>query len=466
MNPIAPAASRAATFLLLAVTASACWAMAAPAPGGGEGGPRPAAGARRPPSDWPQFQGPDASGISPETGLARSWPEAGPRVLWETDVGPGFGSAAVRDGKVYILDRANDAQDILRCLDLGTGKEEWRFAYDAPGGLEHNGSRQVPAVDEKFVYTVGPFGHMHCIDRTTHRPAWSHNLVNDFRQPPDPADPARPPMWGVSQCPVLYKDTVIVAPQTARVGVAAYDRASGKVRWTSPPVGPNYFCYVTPTLVTLSGTDQVIVMANKQPEKWLPAILSSVDAATGKLLWQLETAKPYKLPVSCPVAIGGDRLFVSGAYGLGCFGLKVSREGGKWAADYAFKNNNNCVAHLHNPLLYKGCLYAQSFDIHQPKGQNGLVCLDLEGNLRWKTGPDLVFNAGHVLIADGLLFILHGKTGELFLAEASPDGYKQLARAKVLGGEGGEVWAPMALSDGKLILRDQRRMKCLDIRNP
>jgi len=417
-------------------------------------------------ADWPQFQGPDASGISPETGLARSWPEAGPRVLWTTQVGPGFGGAAVRDGKVYVLDRANDAQDILRCLDLASGKEEWRLAYDAPGGMEHNGSRQVPAVAEKLVYTVGPFGHLYAVDRATRQPVWSHNIVTDFRRPPDTADPAKPPMWGVSQCPVLYKDTLIVAPQTAKVGVVAYERATGKVRWTSPPVGPNYFCYVTPTLVNLSGIDQIIVMANKQPEKWLPAILSSVDAATGRLLWQLETWKPYKLPVSAPVAIGDDRLFVSGAYGIGCFALKVAREGEKWTVGYVFKDNMNCVAHLHSPLLYKGRLYAQSFDYHQTKGQNGLVCMDLDGSLRWKTGPDLNFEVGPLLIADGLIFVLHGKTGELFLAEANPDGYRQLARAKVLKGEGGEVWAPMALSDGKLILRDQREMKCLNVRNP
>jgi len=417
-------------------------------------------------ADWPQFQGPDASGISPETGLARSWPQAGPRVIWTADVGPGFAGAAVRNGKVYVLDRTGDAQDILRCLDLATGKEEWRLAYDAPGGLEHNGSRQVPAVDEKLVYTVGPFGHLYAVDRATGRPAWSYNIVTDFRRPPDPADPAKPPMWGVSQCPVLYKDTLIVAPQTAKVGVVAYERATGKVRWTSLPVGPNGFCHVTPTLVSLCGIDQVIVMANKQPEKWLPAIISSVDAATGRLLWQLETWKPYKLPVSCPVKIGDDRLFVSGAYGLGCFALKVTREGDKWTVEYIFKDNKNCVAHLHSPLLYKGRLYAQSFDIHQPKGQNGLVCLDLDGSLRWKTGPDLDFNAGPFLIADGLIYVLHGKTGELFLAEAGPDAYRQLARAKVLKGDGGEVWAPMALSDGKLILRDQHQMKCLDVRNP
>ena len=437
-------------------------------------GPWPSPAARA--ADWPQFQGPGGLGVSPETGLARSWPEGGPKVLWTIGLGVGYGGAAVRDGsafakatagkKVYVLDRVEGRQDVLRCLDLATGKEEWTFAYDAPGDLEHNGSRQVPAVDEACVYTVGPFGHVSAIDRATHKAAWSHNIVSDFRTEADPADKAKPPMWGVSQCPLVYRDTIIVAPQTAKVGVVAYEKATGKVRWKSPPVGPNGFCHVTPTLVTLCGTDQVIVMANKQPEKWLPAIISSVDAATGRLLWRLETWKPYKLPVSCPVAIGGDRLFVSGAYGIGCFAIKVSRTGETWTTEYVFKDNPNCIAHLHNPVLYRGYLYAQSFDIHAAKGNNGLICMDLAGSLKWKTGPDLLFNAGHFLIADGLIFVMHGKTGELFLAEASPDGYRQLAKAKVLGGEGGEVWAPMALADGRLIVRDQHKMKCLDVRGP
>lgn len=414
-------------------------------------------------ADWPQFQGPGAAGVSAETGLACAWPEGGPKVLWTLDLGEGFGGAAVRDGKVYVLDRVPGTKDVLRCLDLATGKEEWTFAYDAPGDLEHNGSRQVPCVDEKYVFIVGPFGHMHAVDRATHKAVWSHHIVDEFTAA---GEKPKPPTWGVTQCPVIYRDTVIVAPQTAKTGLVAFDRETGKVRWTSPPVGPNGFCYVTPTLVKLGGTDQVIVLANKDPGKWLAANVISVEAATGRILWQIETWKPYKLPISCPVQTAEDRLFVSGAYGIGCFSLKVARDGEKWSATYAFKDNTNCVAHIASPILYKGFLYAQSFDIHQSRNQNGLVCLDLEGNLKWKTGPDVLFDAGAVLVADGLIFVLHGKTGELSLAEASPDGYKPLARAKVLPGEGGKVWAPMALSDGKLILRDLHQMKCLDVRKP
>jgi hypothetical protein len=94
------------------------------------------------------------------------------------------------------------------------------------------------------------------------------------------------------------------------------------------------------------------------------------------------------------------------------------------------------------------------------------VCLDLEGNLKWKSAPQATFDAGGFLVADDLIFIMHGKTGELSLVEAAPDAFKPLAKAKILKAEGATVWAPMALSDGKLIVRDLHQMKCLDVRKP
>jgi hypothetical protein len=177
--------------------------------------PLPAPGA-----DWPQFQGPGASGISPETGLARSWPEGGPPALWTLQVGTGFGGAAVQGGEVYLLDRLGDTQDALRCLDLATGRELWRFAYDAPGELPHPGSRQVPSVADRLVYTVGPFGHVQAVDRRTHRSAWSRHLLNDFGG-------GKVPEWGFAQCPLVYGDTVIVAPRRPRSALRPWTHPRG-----------------------------------------------------------------------------------------------------------------------------------------------------------------------------------------------------------------------------------------------
>ena len=102
--------------------------------------------------DWPQYLGPDRNATSAEKGIARTWPEAGPKVLWTLPLGPGFGGAAVVDGKAYVLDRDGEKGDVMRCIGLETGQEEWSHAYDAPGKTSSHGSRSTPLVDGGFVY--------------------------------------------------------------------------------------------------------------------------------------------------------------------------------------------------------------------------------------------------------------------------------------------------------------------------
>ncbi len=79
-------------------------------------------------ADWPRLGGPDATGVSPETGLSRNWPTNGPAVLWSAEVGEGFAGPAICQGEVFLLDRVPSQRDVVRCFDLGTGKELWTVA--------------------------------------------------------------------------------------------------------------------------------------------------------------------------------------------------------------------------------------------------------------------------------------------------------------------------------------------------
>ncbi len=114
--------------------------------------------------DWPQYLGLHRNSTSDQKGLLRTWPAYGPAVLWSVPVGKGFGGPVVTDGKVYLLDRNDKVGDMLRCLDLATGKELWQFAYDAPGTAMFPGSRSVPAVDGNHVYSCGHNGDLYCIE--------------------------------------------------------------------------------------------------------------------------------------------------------------------------------------------------------------------------------------------------------------------------------------------------------------
>ena len=430
-------------------------------------------------ADWPRLGGPGGAGVSPETGLARQWPAAGPRVLWSVDVGEGFAGPAVSGDHVFLLDRTY-AQDRLRCFGLVSGRELWNFGYEAPGTLPFNGSRNVPTIDERFAFALGPFGDLNVIDLQTHHPAWSKHLVNDFKDPAIDREqlPAtrqeklarvQVPMWGLTQAPLLYHDLVIVAPQTQSTGLVAYEKATGKLRWRSEYLGRNWYSHVSPLLATLCGVEQVILLAQpsdpeKSPDEAPPAIISAVAPDTGRLLWRTQTPGPYKVPIAQPLPLADDRLFITGGLKMGALMIHISYDQGQWETRVLF-HNRTVAAHIHSPILYRGRIYVTSFK--EDGGSHvGLVCLSAEGEPLWETGPALQFESGAFLIADGMVFVMHGKTGELNLLELADAGPKPLAHAKVLDARNANVWAPLALAQGKLIVRDQHQMKCLDVRSP
>jgi outer membrane protein assembly factor BamB len=428
-------------------------------------------------ADWPRLGGPAGTGVSPETGLSRAWPAEGPRVLWTVPLGEGFAGPAVVEGQVCLLDRVDDRQDVLRCLDLSTGRPVWTLSYDAPGKLPYNGSRNIPTIEGQFLFVVGPLGDFYGVQRLTHQTLWAKHLVKDFRdpqidrdQPPasreDELARAQLPRWGLTQAPLVYRDTVIVAPQTRKIGLVAYEQATGRIRWESDYIGRNWYSHVSPYLARLCGIDQVIMLAQpsdpeKSPDKAPPALVSATDPVTGRILWTLSTPAPYKLPIPEPLQIASNRLFITGGYKLGCLILEVEPAADHWQAKVVF-HQRTVGSHIQSPLLYQDRIYVTSFKEHGATG-TGLVCLDRNAQLLWQTGPGLQFDFGSYLLADSLAYVLHGKTGVLHLIDLSAHPGALLAQARVLEAEDGMAWTPLALSQGKLLVRDQRRLKCLDV---
>jgi hypothetical protein len=389
-------------------------------------------------ADWPQFMGPNGDGTSVEKGLLRAWPTDGPKVLWTAPLGPGYGGAAIRDGKVYVLDRVDQQKDILRCFTLAEGKEEWTFGYDAPGQVDHDGSRSTPAVSDRFVFTAGPFGQVYCVDRDTHQAVWKKDLANDYT--------SKRPQWGFAQSPVLYKDTVILAPQSRQIGLVALEQASGKERWHSESIGP--MAYGSPLLVTLGGVEQFVIVNN------LGA--SGVRASDGGLLWKY--AHECKIPIPNVTAMGNDRLFLTGAYRAGSAIIQIAHEGSTWSAK-ELSRNDQIGGHCHPALFSRDHLYILC---NVNERRDGLVCFDSDCKVAWQTRnePNLD-KGGSILTGDGLIYIMDGRSGELHIMEPSPAGFKSLGTAKLLSGK--EIWGPLALADGKLLIRDQSQMKCVDL---
>jgi len=392
-------------------------------------------------SDWPQFLGPARNAVSPETGLLRKWPEGGPRARWSAAVQRGYGGAAVLGGKVYILDHKAGAQDIFRCFDLATGKAEWTCALETAGAFQRNaGSRGTPAVDDRYVFGVGPFGDFYAIEKATHKLAWRQHLLKDYG--------GEMPRWNVAHSPLLYRDLVVVAPQSAKAGVVACEKATGRARWQSQPIGA--MGYASPLLANLDGTEQVVVHSG--------AGLIGVSARDGKILWKYDWS--CHNPIPNPVPLGQGRFFLTNGYGSGCVAIQVVGLDDAFTVKELFKHNQ-CNAQIPIPVFYQDHLYAVS---NNNEMRQGLMCLALDGSVKWRTGSAPNFDRGGTLLADSMIFQMDGASGTLHLLDPSPSGYRELAQAKVLAAPGKQAWAPLALAEGCLLVRDHQELKCLEVK--
>ena len=404
-------------------------------------------------ADWPQMYGPNRDGHSPEKGLAAQWPKEGPKVLWTFPLGAGYGSPSVQGNEVYVLDRVDNKLDVLRCLDLNSGKELWHFENVAPGEISHNGSRTAPTIDAKNVYAVSLLGDFYCVDRKTHKLVWRKNLTQDFG--------LGVPTWGITQAPALYKDLVIVAPQAKDAYVVAYKKDNGEIVWKSP--SPNRVGYSTPVIVTLGGVEQVVMLGASPKEATSLGIVDGISLKDGKILWSYDNYHCY-IPIPYPTVLPDDRLFITGGYKAGSALIQVKQDAGKWTVKEIFKTDKTIGSQCQQPLFIGQHLYLNS---HENGREDGLLCMALDGKVLWKTSSTVGlprFDKGSLLEADGRIYMIDGGKGTLHLIEPSPAGYKELASATLLSGK--EIWAPMALTQGKLLIRDQRQMKCIDIKNP
>ena len=408
-------------------------------------------------ADWSQFLGPNRDATLPDARIDRSWPADGPPVLWTIDTGEGFGGASIRDGEVFLLDRNSEVGDVLRVFDLKTGDEKWRYAYEAKGKLSYAGSRSTPTVDEEHVYTVGGFGQLHCISRKTHKPVWSIDLGKQWE--------AGELKWGYAQSPLLYKDTLIVSPTAGNTPVlAALNKNTGQVVWQSeaPTPGGKYDhsdYYSSPVLRTVNGKLGLLQITNNQ--------VSFINPDNGKMIWRYN-GYSVKFAIPSPTVLpDGQRIFITRGYDDGSVMIKVvpTAAGYQFEELFRFKGDGS---QLHPALNYKGMLYVNINENSKfnraGRRQGGLACIDPDkGEIVWRAGEDPFFSRGNLLLLGDLIVMLEGDKGSLHLIEPNAKGYKELSRAQVLKAQGEKVWAPMAYTDGLLIVRDQNQMKCLRI---
>jgi outer membrane protein assembly factor BamB len=182
-----------------------------------------------------------------------------------------------------------------------------------------------------------------------------------------------------------------------------------------------------------------------------------ISAKDGKELWNFPKWRVSTANVPTPVPVGDGRICFTGGYRAGSLMLQVQKTDEGFAAEELFRLKSKVFdSEQQTPIFYEGHLYGV-------RSNGELVCLDLSGNPLWTSGREHRFGLGAYMLANGLLYVLDDK-GNLSLFEARADACRLLARAQVL--EGHESWGPMAMVQGRLLVRDLTRMVCLDVREP
>ncbi len=397
------------------------------------------------PGEWPRFRGPklDAIWEDETVTLARSWDADGPPRIWSITVGEGFAAAAIRDGRVYLIDYDREKeQDVVRCLSLDDGRDIWQFRYPNTVKRNHGMSRTIPTVTDKYVVSIGPKCHVTCLDRITGEACWLIDMVDRWG--------TTVPPWYTGQCPLVDQDCVILAPGGPEALMVAVDLATGEERWRTP--NPRNWKMTHSSIIPVGshGRRMYVYCASGG--------VVGVDATTGAILWETAEWKISLATVPSPLPLPDDRIFLCGGYDAGAIMLQLKKEGERIKPEVLFRlPPQEFGSTQQTPVFFAGHI----FGVREKDKQ--MVCLDLDGKVRWASGPQYRFGLGPYMMANGLLLALDDD-GTLTLAEVSPEAFKPLARARVLDGH--DCWGPMAIVKGRLIVRSMTEMVCLDLTSP
>jgi outer membrane protein assembly factor BamB len=404
------------------------------------------------PGDWPSFRGPDFTAIArPSAPLAEAWPSNGPPVRWAVDLGEGYAAPAVRAGRVYVLDYDESLRaDMLRCLSLDDGRELWRRGYTVPIKRNHGMSRTIPAVSERCVVTIGPRGHTMGVEADSGRFLWGIDMERRFG--------TRVPDWYTGQCPLIDGDIAVLAPCGTNVFMVGVDLATGGIVWQTPSAGEWKMSHSSIAPGTIAGRRMYVYAA----VGGLVGVAAD-GPERGRVLWQ--TAE-WRAPViaPAPVILPDGRIFVTAGYGAGGMVFQVAREGEAFTVTVVrkFGPRDGLACEQQTPVYEQGRLFGV---LTKDAGANRtqFACADHDGAILWTSGKDVRFGFGPFMVA-GDRFLILDDDGVLTMARADTERFQPMARARVL--EGSDSWGPMALVGTRLLLRDSKRMVCLELGIP
>jgi outer membrane protein assembly factor BamB len=407
-------------------------------------------------ADWPRFRGPDATGISPETGLIQEIPEGGPPLLWQIGgCGTGYSSVSIADGRLFTMgdrpDGADKAQFVI-AFDLVTHQELWATRV---GPKHDDGSRCTPTIDGSRLYALGTGGDLVCLDAATGTLTWSKNLERDFGG-------QMMSVWRWSESPLVDGDQVVVTPGVPEAAMVALDKKTGELVWKCemPEIGDrgkDGAGYATIVAADIDGVRQYVTIIGRG------AI--GVEAKSGRFLWGYNRIANGVANIPSPV-VRDRHVFVTTSYKTGSALLRLTRNGDAFDVDEVYFLTPREFENHHGGVVLVGDW------IMGGDGQNSgtPVCLDfLTGEIKWKARDwkrkARADGSAAVLYADGHLWFRYEKDALVALIEASPDEFR-VKGTFTAAVDDGPAWAHPVIHDGKLFLRAHDTLMCYDVRSP
>lgn len=378
-----------------------------------------------------EWRGPGRTGIYNETGLLKSWPESGPKLLWETTgMGDGYSSVTVTDNTIYVTGR-KDKSDILIALTLD-GKKKWETIYGEAWTTNHTGSRCTPTVYNGNIFLVSGSGDIVCIGPDG-RVRWSKNHYKLYD--------SKPLMFGISESPLIVDNMVIASPGGKKASMVAFNINDGNVVWEAESMNQEPQ-YVNPKLIEYAGRKMIVtVMGND---------IFAVDAKDGKILWKVDytginaaTGRVMKNHAITPTYRDGCILIANG-YNWVSLKLKLSADGNSVEKVW---ENRNFDPQMGGVVLLGDNIYGTN---HMSKPVNMWVCVD------WNSGKTLWtskwYNQGSIISADGMLYLFEEKSGHVALAKPDATKLNIVSEFQITKGEG-PFWAHPVISKGRLYIR-------------
>lgn len=388
-------------------------------------------------SDWPQLLGPTSDAVYAGPALAEQWPKEGPRVLWSAEIGEGYSSPVVGEGRLVIAHRRGDDL-IVDCLDTKDGKSLWSFQHAMKfqdGAFFDSGPRPTPTIKNGKVFVHNTDGYLVCLAASDGKKLWSRHAKGEFKSSAT---------WhGCIASPLVTESAVILPVGATNAGVVAFSAETGKTLWQA---FDDKASASSPVLVNLGGKTQLLVVTRMS--------LRSLDPETGAESWHLDTPRQSTGNVyAASPLVFGDKIFVSGWYKLGAQLIRVTND----KPEVVWRGDNSLSTHYAAAVEHNGYLYGFHGHAWENSGPS-LRCVELaSGKMMWeqpKSGSGTIVKCGNNLL-------ILTDTGEVQMGKMDPKGFKITSRAQVLGRN---TRSYPAVADGIVYARGQKKLVALDLR--